>query len=246
MSTKRDATRAHADARLRDRPAPPPPDAKMTMTIASRLSPARVFLLLVALCALFGASLPVALASDDDGGDERGSSSAEAESSATTDDADAGRPDFKKMKIKELRAILDDRGAVCRGCAEKADYVERAAEVWDLPIVDKTDESDADDAKTTTRPPRQPHEPDVNLDPEQQKRSDEEIEKLMAQMRGEQKPTGDPERDAILAKLRKNGLSFAGGMDTMPIEQLRNLADSLGNIKASKPPKGEKAEKDDL
>ena len=39
----------------------------MTMTIASRLSPARVFLLLVALCALFGASLPVALASDDDG-----------------------------------------------------------------------------------------------------------------------------------------------------------------------------------
>ena len=72
------------------------------------------------------------------------------------------------------------------------------------------------------------------------------IEKLMAQMRGEQKPTGDPERDAILAKLRKNGLSFAGGMDTMPIEQLRNLADSLGNIKASKPPKGEKAEKDDL
>ena len=32
----------------------------------------------------------------------------------------------------------------------------------------------------------------------------------------------------------------------MPIEQLRNLADSLGNIKASKPPKGEKAEKDDL
>lgn len=31
--------------------------------------------------------------------------------------------DFKKMKIKELRAFLDDRGIECEGCAEKADFV---------------------------------------------------------------------------------------------------------------------------
>lgn len=31
--------------------------------------------------------------------------------------------DFKKMKIKELRAFLDDRGVECSDCAEKADFV---------------------------------------------------------------------------------------------------------------------------
>ena len=37
-------------------------------------------------------------------------------------------PDFAKMRVKELRAIVEDRGMQCKGCAEKADYVERAAE----------------------------------------------------------------------------------------------------------------------
>ena len=35
---------------------------------------------------------------------------------------------------KELQAILDERGVVCNGCAEKADLVKMAKESYHLPL----------------------------------------------------------------------------------------------------------------
>jgi hypothetical protein len=35
----------------------------------------------------------------------------------------AAEPDFKKMKIKEIRQWMDERGLVCPTCEEKADFV---------------------------------------------------------------------------------------------------------------------------
>ena len=92
-------------------------------------------------------------------------------------------PDFKTMKIKELKAILADRGQECRGCAEKADYVAMAADVWSLPIVEKPASGDETKEK--------PAEPDLN-DADQ-----ERIRRMMDEMQNGPRPTGDPERDAI-------------------------------------------------
>lgn len=36
--------------------------------------------------------------------------------------------DYSKKRVKELRAILSDRGVECKGCVEKSDYVKRCKE----------------------------------------------------------------------------------------------------------------------
>lgn len=52
-------------------------------------------------------------------------------SDATVDEAA-----IKKMKIKEVRKFLDDRGVACDGCFEKADFVKKAVANMALPILD--------------------------------------------------------------------------------------------------------------
>ena len=44
----------------------------------------------------------------------------------------ADAPDFSKMRIKELRKILDDRGVECHGCSEKGHLVEKVPSVWNI------------------------------------------------------------------------------------------------------------------
>ena len=36
--------------------------------------------------------------------------------------------DYSKMRLKQLRQILRERGVACRGCVEKSDFVRRAKE----------------------------------------------------------------------------------------------------------------------
>mmetsp|Transcript_11563 Transcript_11563/g.23727 ORF Transcript_11563/g.23727 Transcript_11563/m.23727 type:complete len:164 (+) Transcript_11563:50-541(+) len=36
--------------------------------------------------------------------------------------------DYNKLRVKQLRQILADRGVECKGCAEKKDFVKRAME----------------------------------------------------------------------------------------------------------------------
>lgn len=43
-----------------------------------------------------------------------------------------GSTDYSKMRIKQLRNILADRGTDCRGCIEKSDFVARAKETEHL------------------------------------------------------------------------------------------------------------------
>lgn len=43
-----------------------------------------------------------------------------------------GATDYSKMRMKQLRNILADRGVDCRGCIEKNDFVARAKETEDL------------------------------------------------------------------------------------------------------------------
>ena len=44
----------------------------------------------------------------------------------------ADAPDFSKMRIKELRKILDDRGVECHGCSEKGHLVEKVPSIWNI------------------------------------------------------------------------------------------------------------------
>ena len=67
-----------------------------------------------------------------------------------------------KMKIKELRVFLADRGLRCDGCAEKADFVQMCEENKDAPLV-KADEPPAASADKT---------------------KDQSIEDLLASMKG--------------------------------------------------------------
>lgn len=154
-----------------------------------------MILLLLAVLALILSAAPVVRADDE-------ASPPLVEGNADAHDAPPTMADFKKMRVKELRAIVEDRGMECKGCAEKADYVQRAAEVYHLPRIEK---------KTAETPPV----------------SDEEMERIMRQMEHGPDPTGDKERDEIMKRLHAKGLKFAGG-NNMPIDQLRNLEKSMG------------------
>lgn len=124
-------------------------------------------------------------------------------------------PDFSKMRIKQLRAVLDERGVECKACSEKADLVARAAEVWHLPVLPPEPEPEA-----TKRSVPGSAEPDAD-----------EINRILEQM-GLGKNGGgsdDPEKAAVLKRLRAKGLNFAGG-NTMTTEQLINLEESLSGF----------------
>ena len=43
--------------------------------------------------------------------------------------------DIKKMKIKDLKAFLEDRGQACKGCQEKSDFVDLAVKHINTPVV---------------------------------------------------------------------------------------------------------------
>jgi hypothetical protein len=40
--------------------------------------------------------------------------------------------DYNSMKVKDLKAILEQRGAKCTGCTEKADFVKKCQETEHL------------------------------------------------------------------------------------------------------------------
>ncbi|XP_054831294.1 mesencephalic astrocyte-derived neurotrophic factor [Eublepharis macularius] len=42
---------------------------------------------------------------------------------------DLSTVDLKKLKVKELKKILDDWGETCKGCAEKSDYIRKINEL---------------------------------------------------------------------------------------------------------------------
>jgi hypothetical protein len=42
--------------------------------------------------------------------------------------------DYNKMKVKDLKTLLDQRGAKCTGCTEKPDFVKKCEETEHLDI----------------------------------------------------------------------------------------------------------------
>jgi len=180
------------EARLRDRAASRPnPRDTPPKTRSMRLRKTALALLCAAACLAAG---PACARAED-----------------PADAAPPGEvPDFAKLRIGALRQILDERGLECRGCAEKADYVQMARENYHLPAVERP--------------------ADTKSDPEPERGSDSrpgdvDVDEMMRQMGMGNQDSGDPETDAVLRKLRAKGISVAGknGMAGMDLEQLRNL-----------------------
>jgi hypothetical protein len=77
--------------------------------------------------------------------------------SSRAEDESTDLPDFAKMRVKELNALLEDRGVTCNGCAEKSDLVKRVKETYHLPIQSDSDKSEsgrkAEQKKTDDREP---------------------------------------------------------------------------------------------
>ena len=44
---------------------------------------------------------------------------------------------LEKLRLKEIRSKLKERGALCEGCTEKEHFLDRLKEVFDWPILDQ-------------------------------------------------------------------------------------------------------------
>jgi len=115
---------------------------------------------------------------------------------------DGERPDFSKMRIKELRKILDDRGVKCEGCSEKFHMVERVQEVWDQPVISKPEEASSPPADTPSPPADAPSDDGSNA-----KAPTESTEELLSRLKG---MPGMENLKMFTANDLKNG-KFPGG-----------------------------------
>ena len=140
--------------------------------------------------------------------------------------SDLPQPDFARLKVKELRAILAERNVKCIGCSEKQDLVDRVKETYHLPVVPKAEDPRIMDPTKDMK--RDDADPNVK----------NAIDDLMAQFGANDNAPQDPEKEKILKRLRKKGLHFGGG-GSMSIDELRNLENIMntnipGDTKMSK------------
>jgi len=152
---------------------------------------------------LFAATVSIPVSAEDSTAESVADSSAD----ANADPPPATEtPNFAKMRVKQLKAFLAERGVECKACAEKEHYVELCEESKDLPLAPKEEK------------------PKVEVPPEDVM-DNEEIQRIMRQMRGEDEET-DPEKKKILDRIKKKGVSFSGGAG-MDLEQLKNLEKAM-------------------
>lgn len=62
----------------------------------------------------------------------------------------AVQPDFGSMRVKQLKAVLTERGVTCEGCLEKQEFVDRCVETWNLPVVQPKPSPSPKPPKSTT------------------------------------------------------------------------------------------------
>eukprot|EP00239_Pterosperma_sp_CCMP1384_P005825 CAMPEP_0197853522 /NCGR_PEP_ID=MMETSP1438-20131217/22889_1 /TAXON_ID=1461541 /ORGANISM="Pterosperma sp., Strain CCMP1384" /LENGTH=138 /DNA_ID=CAMNT_0043467961 /DNA_START=186 /DNA_END=602 /DNA_ORIENTATION=+ len=117
---------------------------------------------------------------------------------------------FAKMRVKQLKAFLAERGVECKGCAEKEHFVEKCEASRDMPIL----------------PPEPAVEESSGMNLEDM---DDVAANMMREMNGDFSHVKDPEKRRILKSLKDKGISMSGSTD-MDIDQLRNLEKSLSSF----------------
>ncbi|KAK3281830.1 hypothetical protein CYMTET_10401 [Cymbomonas tetramitiformis] len=140
---------------------------------------------------------------------------------STAEAAKKELPNFRKMRVKELRKLLDERGVECKACGEKDDLVQRISETYHLPLTEKPDTKDS------------------RYEPKEIPTDAPNYEDIMRQFK-QQETGGTPRQRELLEKLRAKGMSISGAanMDEKMLENLVNAMES-DSFKMSHP-------KDDL
>eukprot|EP01119_Soliformovum_irregulare_P003180 TRINITY_DN134_c0_g1_i1.p1 TRINITY_DN134_c0_g1~~TRINITY_DN134_c0_g1_i1.p1 ORF type:complete len:153 (-),score=50.50 TRINITY_DN134_c0_g1_i1:38-496(-) len=89
--------------------------------------------------------------------------------------------DLSKLKVKDLKQMLADRGVQCIGCSEKSHLIQKVEESLDLPIIERKEEKREPAAKN---PEDKPLDTDEILkmfknQEQEKKKNQEKLEELM-------------------------------------------------------------------
>eukprot|EP00282_Hemiselmis_andersenii_P014798 CAMPEP_0114118718 /NCGR_PEP_ID=MMETSP0043_2-20121206/5729_1 /TAXON_ID=464988 /ORGANISM="Hemiselmis andersenii, Strain CCMP644" /LENGTH=172 /DNA_ID=CAMNT_0001211221 /DNA_START=46 /DNA_END=564 /DNA_ORIENTATION=- len=119
---------------------------------------------------------------------------------------------LEKMKVKELKALLQDRGVVCNACAEKDQLLKTVRESMHLPI-----------KKDHLKKINMPHQAD-----------DDEIQRIMKELKSKQEQENKL-KDMLKAQgIATDGISFGGGMNPDEMDKI------IENMQKKKDDKAEK------
>ena len=105
--------------------------------------------------------------------------------------AEEEAPNFKKMRVKQLKALLDDRGVSSDSIKEKDDLVKLAAESWPLPVVEK-------------KPEPVPEPPIIDL--ASSDNTDMDMDSILRSLKDEEKRKAD-----TMEKMREQGFNMDNG-----------------------------------
>eukprot|EP00271_Cylindrocystis_brebissonii_P015456 TRINITY_DN38355_c0_g1_i1.p2 TRINITY_DN38355_c0_g1~~TRINITY_DN38355_c0_g1_i1.p2 ORF type:complete len:152 (+),score=49.00 TRINITY_DN38355_c0_g1_i1:118-573(+) len=94
-------------------------------------------------------------------------------------------PDFNKMRTKEVKKFLDERGVECAGCVEKEHFVEAAKGAFALPLLSEDELKARADAKSgkSTASTSEEKKGGTYQDKETEKKNKEDIAKLMNELK---------------------------------------------------------------
>lgn len=91
-------------------------------------------------------------------------------------------PEFNKMRVKELKKLLDERGVDCPACVEKEHLVNRIKETYLQPVLSDDELLKREEAKT--KPAGKQTSSDGNSDdPKKKKYDDADMQKLMDELK---------------------------------------------------------------
>jgi len=172
----------------------------------------RLALLLIAIFCLFAfsncddAAEPV----DDAKPQETDTSETEAVEEAVPIPTDA---EIKKMRVKQLKQFIAERGAKCAGCAEKSHLVAKAIEVKNDPLVAK-------------------EEPEK---PKTMEMDDEKLQEILEALKKQNK-----EKKSMREQLRNAGINIGEEKDQVDIEDIINKMEN--NKAAEKDVEGKEEE----
>merc|ERR1712153_114976 len=107
--------------------------------------------------------------------------------------------DYSKMRVKQLRALLKERGVECKGCLEKEHIVARVKETIHLPVLQRD----------SPRPPPGAEVPLMDKDA------------ILARFREQEKQQEQMKEKLRASGIDTSGMSFGGGMTPEMMEAMQ-------------------------
>eukprot|EP00052_Salpingoeca_macrocollata_P021135 m.180497 g.180497 ORF g.180497 m.180497 type:complete len:189 (+) comp21467_c0_seq1:751-1317(+) len=131
--------------------------------------------------------------------------------------------DLNKMRVKELRGMLAERGVECKACSEKSEIVKKVFESQHLPAKGKSESP-----QKSTSPPPSPSPSPLDLD----------ADSLREMIRKQQKQQDDLKKTLEAQGMDTTGFSFSNGMDPELLAKIMKNLDKKKprDVPVKKPP----------